>query len=547
MSRFPPKRFRVASLRHRRVSPSASLRSQLLTAAVLAAVGARLPAQLQFAQSAAPSGLSALAVGHAGDIDGDGDLDMAVGLRPLSGGRTFRIYKNDGRGAFTDVTPIGLPFTVGGTASLAFGDVDGDGDLDLVLGSYLSPVGAQNRLLINDGTGAFTEQTGARLPMRQDPTTSIAFGDFDGDGDLDLVEGNGGSYGSGGWRNRLLVNDGSGVFTDVTTSQMPNVTDMTSALAVGDVDGDGDLDLVFGNGYYDGLQCLEGEQNRLLVNDGTGTFTDVTATQLPSDNTMTHGAAFGDVDGDGDLDLVFGNDNYSGGQDGQERLLLNDGTGVFTDGTAGRLPPLQDSTFTVALADIDEDGDADILVGNAVNPSYPGPPGWRLLANDGTGTFSDVTAQRLPVQSTLLWSIEVADVDGDGDADVIGGVWGGLQVHRNLLRQLDAPAAPVVGQSYQLDVYARYGVPRLFDVALPYVSFASASIVLPNLGTVGIDLAQAAPLPLMLIPQPAGVASTAVAIPNNPVLVGVELYAQALHVPYPLPPRLMNVTFGIVQ
>ena len=513
--------------------------SRLVAAAVLAALGARLPAQLQFApQGAALPNLWAL--DHAtGDIDGDGDLDVAVGVFPQSGGQTFRIYANDGRGGFTDVTPAGLPIPVGGTRSLAFGDVDGDGDLDLVVGGYSYP-GAQNRLLINDGTGAFTEQTVARLPVRQDPTAAIAFGDVDGDGDLDLIEGNGGSYGSGGWRNRLLVNDGSGVFTDVTTSQMPNVTDMTSALAVGDVDGDGDLDLVFGNGYYDGLQCLEGEQNRLLVNDGTGTFTDVTATQLPSDNTMTHGVAFGDVDDDGDLDLVVANANYSGGQDGQNALLLNDGAGGFTDDTMGRLPIRQDATFAVALADIDEDGDAEILVGNI---GWDGFPGWWLFDNDGTGVFADVTAQRLPAPGVPIVSIEVADIDGDGDPDLIDY----QSLNRNLLRQLDAPATPRVGQSYQLDIYARYGASRLFDVALPYVSFASASVLLPSLGTIGIDLAQAAPLPLTLIPQPAGVASTFLAIPNNPALVGVEIYAQALHVPYPLPPRLTNVTFGSVQ
>ena len=87
----------------------------------------------------------------------------------------------------------------------------------------------------------------------------------------------------------------------------------------------------------------------------------------------------------------------------------------------------------------------------------------------------------------------------------------------------------------------------MFDVALPYLSLAPASIFVPSLGTIGIDLTQAAPLPPLLISQPAGVASTSFVVPNNPAFIGVELFAQALHVPSPWSPQLTNATSGTVQ
>lgn len=130
------------------------------------------------------------------------------------------------------------------------------------------------------------------LPADLDQTRAFAFGDVDGDGDLDLVVGNWGQ------QNRLYLNSGAGTFTDVTASRMPVDGDNTTSLVLGDVDGDGDLDLVIGNFQ---------QQNRLYRNDGTGTFTAATTVPLPLDSDRTTSVAMGDVDGDGDLDLVFGN------------------------------------------------------------------------------------------------------------------------------------------------------------------------------------------------------------------------------------------------
>src|SRR5690606_23249727 len=121
----------------------------------------------------------------------------------------------------------------------------------------------------------------------------------------------------------LWLNDGRGTFGEAS-SQMPAISDVTYGAALGDVDRDGDLDCVFANHL----------QDRLYLNDGAGRFTDVTAGRLPVESAQTFANALGDVDGDGDLDLVLG--NYGGAS--QDRLFLNDGTGTFTDATSTHLP-----------------------------------------------------------------------------------------------------------------------------------------------------------------------------------------------------------------
>jgi hypothetical protein len=335
------------------------------------------------------------------DVDRDGDLDLFI----ASG--TSALYLNDGPanlGHFTDVTTTHVPGATPYTNAAALGDVDGDGDPDLILGTSSSN---QDQLYLNDGAGVFS--VGAAPSPHQDSTRRVALGDVDNDGDLDLMALTS-SLGA-----CLYANDGAGLFLDLSRPRIPTDILQADAVALADVDNDGDIDAVFGT---------DGGQNRLLLNNGAGTFIDVTATHVPVDNDHTREIWFGDVDGDGDLDLVIGNSGA------QNRLYRNDGPaspGHFTDVTTSHLPPEVDSTLGLALGDVDNDGDLDLLTGNTMGQQN------RLYLNDGSGHFSDVTAIQLPPDSDATTVVVLVDVDNDGDLDLLTGNGGGGGGQQNQL------------------------------------------------------------------------------------------------------------------
>ena len=173
-------------------------------------------------------------------------------------------------------------------------DVDGDGDLDAVLGNAadrFTGLGvAQNALWINDGSGNFTA---VPLPADTDATYGVALADADGDGDLDLWTANEGILDGRTGQNRVFLNDGAGAFA---AAPVPRDDDDAYGVAVADLDGDGDNDAVFG-GWR--------EQMTLWLNDGAGALSDATpprVTRATSSNLGDHTLV--DVDGDGDDDLV---------------------------------------------------------------------------------------------------------------------------------------------------------------------------------------------------------------------------------------------------
>ncbi len=298
--------------------------------------------------------------------------------------------------------------------SIAKGDVDGDGDLDLVIGDA-----ARDRLWLNDGQRRFVAAGAARLPSDGQVTRGVVLVDVDRDGDRDVVLAKWGQIGA---QNKLYLNDGRGTFTDATAQRMPAVRHHSSGVVADDVDRDGDIDLVFA-GSAGCSPCL-GDPTLLYLNDGTGTFRDASSTHLPPNKPVTFALAIGDVDGDGDLDLVLGNGysawNGSAYTGGQDFLYLNDGTGHFRDATAS-LPNDNAQSFSVILVDIDRDGDLDIVLAGGDNTTPTPSPISTLYRNDGRGRFTDVTATHMP---RLLTTAAVAyDVDGDGDPDLVVGLW----------------------------------------------------------------------------------------------------------------------------
>lgn len=320
-----------------------------------------------------------------GDIDGDGDLDLIVAVEF---GPNL-VLMNDGTGRFRDDSVARLDETIHDSEDIALADLDGDGDLDLV---FVSEDDHANQLYLNDGSGHFTEATD-RLGGVTGESNAVAWADVDRDGDLDLAIGNAG-------QNELLINDGTGRFSVETATRLPKGKQTTQDLEFGDVDGDGDLDLVEGNE----------DDNVLLLNDGHGVFTPAAAQALPLQpgREETREADLGDVDGDGDLDLLFANVKFLEGKDPQNRLLINDGKGNFTDETTTRLPKDTVPSLDGDFADLDRDGDLDIITADW-------EAGFRVFANDGRGSFVDATDAFLPagLEGSGL-DIEWADFDQDG-------------------------------------------------------------------------------------------------------------------------------------
>ena len=315
------------------------------------------------------------------DVDGDGDMDMVTGNKT----QTNKLYLNNGSGGFSSpgVAIVGSESDF--TSSIAFADVDGDGDMDMVAGNHAQ----NNKLYLNDGSGGFPLAGVAIVGSESDFTASIAFADVDGDGDMDLVAAN---YGQ---TNKLYLNDGSGSFPLIGTAIGRDI-DFTVDITLTDVDGDGDVDMVLGN---------EGQTNKLYLNDGSGGFESI-GTAIGSEADRTNSIAFADVDGDGDIDMVAGNVGKS------NKLYLNDGSDGFAlTGTA--IGSETNNTFSFAFADVDGDGDMDLVAGNSSQSN-------KLYLNNGSGGFP-LTGSAIGSETDSTTSIAFADVDGDGDIDVVAG------------------------------------------------------------------------------------------------------------------------------
>ncbi len=226
----------------------------------------------------------------------------------------------------------------------------------------------------------------------------VAVGDYDGDGWDDVL-----LYGQSGAGTRLFRNNGDKTFSDVTDSVLPPGMPAVSGAAFVDIDNDGDADLVlarqFGNFQVIGLEYLFNEQGQYV--SGTGGL------GLSPASGELGGMSIADIDLDGDLDVVIM--RYFG----TGSLFLNDGSGHFTDATAGAGGGLTMSRrhWSNALADFDNDGDPDMHVAIDFGPDYH-------LHNNGDGTFVDVSAAVGVTNVGADMGLAVGDVDNDGDLDI---------------------------------------------------------------------------------------------------------------------------------
>ena len=348
------------------------------------------------------------------DVDGDGDLDAAIAVEMGAN----RLYINDGQGHFTWKQGA-LGTKAHDTEHVLSADFNRDGYPDLI---FVAEEDHAHQLFLGGPGGEFTDASD-RLPKMSEGN-GLAVGDVNGDGLPDIVIGNSGEErwnklrASG--QNFLWLNDPKqpGTFIDATATNLPAYEDDTQDIALADLDGDGDLDMVVAN---------ESPPNRVLMNDGKGHFREAPkALQLltPLETREVH--VF-DANGDKRPDILFLNltsNNKKWDKDPQARLLINKGRGKFRDETKTRLPANRFSSWGGMVMDFNHDGHPDLIVGAIDVPGFK-PLQLRAYANDGKGRFTDVTASVMPAATVARsWSMAKGDVNGDGVEDLFVGSWG---------------------------------------------------------------------------------------------------------------------------
>ncbi|WP_170135924.1 FG-GAP-like repeat-containing protein [Nannocystis exedens] len=304
-----------------------------------------------------------------GDVDGDGDLDVVRS--------TGDVFLNEGGDVFTVVEYDYSCYSLGGHVTLA--DIDADRDLDILCFGN-SGVGS---IWHNDGAGAFAQ--GPAQDVLNGKEKYLA-GDLDGDGDLDLYA----VTLSTDVGDEVLLNDGAGAFTPGATG-IGSVS--TTGAVLTDLDGDGDLDVAYGNGQFD-------EAASVSLNDGTGQF-QATRVSLGNGAHANNGVDAGDVDGDGAADVLV-----LPYYDGWARVWRNSGAAMFSEGHDFATSNVEDAL----LRDLDGDGDLDAISAN--DDFFEKANLVWLNAGDGTFTAG-------PAFGGGGEGLAVGDVDGDGVVDAV--------------------------------------------------------------------------------------------------------------------------------
>lgn len=328
---------------------------------------------------------------------------------------------------------IGMSFV--GSQGMAIGDVDGNGLDDIYVAQQ---GGLPNRLYLHQADGTVREGASEAQVDFLDNTRGVLLVDLDNDGDQDLVT---------TVRANLLLayNNGKGVFSERKVLRYNDLADIYS-ISAADPDGDGDLDLYACRYVTGGLvggvptpyhDAENGASNFFWRNEGNREWREVTnLVGLGQNNTkFSLGACWEDIDNDGDVDLYVANDF------GRNNLYINDGHGIFKDEALARGADDIGAAMGASIADVDDDGDFDILVTNMFSSAgrriatqsdkfmdgesqelhkdyVRHARGNTLLLNNGDGNFTDATESSGIAVGGWAWGAQFLDINNDGKDDI---------------------------------------------------------------------------------------------------------------------------------
>lgn len=308
------------------------------------------------------------------DVNGDGWDDIFFTNGPTAGQNNM-LYINNGDDTFTTVTADAIVSDNDRSDGASFADVDNDGDLDAVVVTYgRNGVGKKNYFYRNNGNGTFEYEPSNAIGIPLTYSEMVNWIDLNNDQFLDAYITN--SIVS--TRNLYFENQGDGSFEAVTGLSITNETLASRSINWIDFDGDGDSDLFVAN--------ENNANNSLFRNDGPDNFTQITNLPINQNGKNSAGSSWADVDNDGDFDLFVAN------WDGQNNQLFINENGTFVEQTSSAIAAETGSSFGSAFADVDNDGDLDLLVCNAY---FTGQETNSLFINDGNGTFSKDTSSAL--------------------------------------------------------------------------------------------------------------------------------------------------------
>ncbi len=332
------------------------------------------------------------------DVNSDGWDDIFFTNGPAAGQNNM-LYINNGDNTFTTVTDDAIVLDNDRSDGASFADVDNDGDLDAVVVTYgRNGVGKKNYFYRNNGDGTFEYEADNAIGIPLTYSEMVNWIDLNNDQFLDAYITN--SVVS--TRNLYFENQGDGSFEAITGLSITSETLASRNINWIDYDSDGDRDLFVTN--------ENNANNSLFRNDGPNNFTQITDLSITQNGKNSAGSSWADIDNDGDFDLFVAN---WGGQTNQ--LFINE-NGTFVEQTASAIAAETGSSFGSAFADVDNDGDLDLLVCNAY---FTGQTTNSLFMNDGNGNFTKDTSSSLAIHQGNTFGCAFGDYNNDGWLDVI--------------------------------------------------------------------------------------------------------------------------------